>query len=206
MKYKKLREKARELNETTAAKRKEMYFTDTVAWFAYLGLLRQNIVEPKRVRLTLGDTLLAAELEPRIYELLPALLVILPEALFFQPGDVPQDLKGIVEAIKKRRTLTPYRNIPAEKYMHWLSAEAMEIAKRRVSFRAAPRRRGTPTSEVGRFIRAHRIKRALTQEALAQQVDVSIRVIRDLEQGRLSPSLANVSKVLAAFSSFLTIS
>ena len=206
MKYRELRDRARQLDQEAALKRKEKYFRNTLAWFAYLGLLRQNVVEPKRTIVTLAEALLAADLEPRIYELLPALLINIPEALHFEKGDVPQELQDIVDTIKHRRPLKPYRGIPAEKYMHWLSAEPMNIAKRRLSFRAIPRQRQTPTTEIGRFVRDSRVKLALTQEALAQRVDVSVRVIRDLEQGRMSASLANVSKVLAVFSAQLSIS
>lgn len=206
MKYQKFKEIAQTLDREVEGKRSELYFRNTMAWFTYLGLLRQNMIEPKRVEVSLIEALCAAELEPRIHELLPAIMVCLPEALKFKPKDVPADLKAVVLAIKKRRTLIPYKGIKAEKYMRWLNAEAMTIAKRKILFRTKPRLRKKAMTEVGEFVRNSRMKLALTQDALAKKVGVSVRIVRDLEQGRMSASLENVNKILSAFSSRLTIS
>lgn len=200
-----IQKRAKELENQD--KRSGDYFVNVMAWLGYLGLLRNNYVKPKRVSVTLKDVIKAAEIEPRIYELLPAMLIYMPRAFEFQKSEIPKDLDDTVRAIKKKNTIKKtYKGIPAEKYMRWIKSDVLKVAKRRLSFRTAPRKRENQTTEIGHFVRDRRIRLALTQEALAKRCGVSVRVIRDLEQGRMSASLVNVSKILEVFSAKLKIS
>ena len=201
-----LKRKAKELEIKMNARRNEAYFLDVMSWLSYLGLLRNNFAKPKRVSVTLTDALRAAEVEPRIFELLPAILVRVPEAFKFKKADIPEDLDKVVKSIKKKNSdLKPYNGVSAEKYLFWVKSEAMEVARRKLFFRTAPRQRKNKPTDIGVFIRDSRMKLALTQEELAMRVDVSVRIIRDLEQGRLSASIANVNKVLGVFAARLKI-
>ena len=76
--------------------------------------------------------------------------------------------------------------IPPEKYCHWLDAPVMDIARRRLDFRAAPRKRSDGKSVFSDMIRDGRMKLCLTQEAFAKKFNVALKVLRDLEQGKTS--------------------
>lgn len=177
---------------------KEPYFVQTIAWFCYLGILRHSAITPHRHRPHLHDVLMAAQLEPRILELLPAIMVLIPDALIFNKDDVPRDLAKVVNDIKKRGKCGPFRGIPQKKYCHWLNAPVMDIARRRLDFRSAPRKRSDGKSPFSDIIRDGRMKQCLTQEAFAKKHNVSLKVLRDLEQGKTSASIGTVMAILSA--------
>jgi hypothetical protein len=67
----------------------------------------------------LKDALWAAELEPRIFELLPAIINRRPK--YFTYLDLPKDLETVVNELRAGRPMTPYRGIEPEKYQRWTS-------------------------------------------------------------------------------------
>ena len=174
-------------------------FIQTVAWFNYLGLLKHNKILPHRYHPDLEDVLKAGEIEPRILELLPAVLILLPEALRFRKVDLPQDLAAVIEDIQNRRECKPFRNIPAQKYCHWLHAPIIDIARRRLDFRGSPRKRSAIKTDFGGIIRDGRLKLCLTQESFAKKYNLSLRVVRDIEQGKTTASIAALSAILKVF-------
>jgi len=206
MDRKELIKRAQKLEIETRYKRRQPFFRNTMSLFKYLGLLRIKGVGEKRTKITLAETLKAAELEPRIYEMLPAILVCIPEIFeALDPYSFPDDLNQLLEDIKLRRPLGTFRGIPAEKYMHWMNSKAIEMAARRLHFRTMPRRRRNRTSSLGEYIREQRMKLCLTQKELADKIDLSVRVIRDLEQGKMTVSILNANRILKTFSSALVI-
>lgn len=190
---------AKQREDADKVKKAEPYFVKTIAWFHYLGLLRHNNIEACRHTVTLEDALKAGALEPRILELIPAMIVSIPKALKFVPEKLPADLARVVRNIRERKVGIPFRKVPARAYLHWLNAQAMEVAKRRLNFRKAPRRRVANTHDIGDIIRQGRINLALTQRQLSKKYDLSLRVIRDLEQGKLDASIKVANKILAVF-------
>ena len=183
-----LTDKADKLTEDTV-------FQKTVAWFQYLGLLRHNTIKPHRHRVHLQDALRAGEAESRIYEILPAILLLLPEALVHTKADIPPDLNKVLQGIRARKRTGEFRGIPAAKYTRWLHAEVINTARRRLDFRTQPRRRGH-SNILGEIIRDGRIKLAMTQKSFASTYHLSLRVIRDLEQGKMNASLKATNDIL----------
>lgn len=177
----------------------EPFFIKTIAWLHYLGLLRHNAIKPFRYRVTLDEALKAGEFEPRIMELIPAIMVIMPKAFRFDLKKLPMDLAAVVKDIRDRNEGTAFRNVPVHAYRHWLTALAMDIAKRRLNFRKVPRRRVASTHSIGDFIRQGRLALALTQCQLAKKYRVSLRIVRDLEQGKLDASIKATNEILAVF-------
>jgi ribosome-binding protein aMBF1 (putative translation factor) len=193
-----LEEKAREAREQPA-------FQNVLAWLTYLGLLRHNRVEKRRVEVPLHNVLQAGVLEPRILEILPAIMVCIPEALIFRDKDVPEDLRAVTKAIRERKALAPFRGVPAQAYLHWLKSALMDDAKKRLHFRSLPRNRGEASTKFSAAVRNGRMARLLTQKEMAEKFGLSLRVIRDLEQGKLTASIDNAAKVLAALDRKLTV-
>ena len=178
---------------------RQPYFIQTIAWFQYLGLLKHNTILPHRYHPELGDVLKAGAVEPRVLELLPAVLMLLPEAVRHKKRDIPKDLAAVIDDIQNRRDSKTFRGVPPEKYRHWLKAPIMDIARRRLDFRGAPRRRSAGSGSFGDIIRDGRLKLCLTQEAFAKKHNLSLRVVRDLEQGKKTASIASLIEILAVF-------
>jgi DNA-binding transcriptional regulator YiaG len=192
--------RAKEKELKNRVERETPHYKRTMAWLGYLGLLKHNKIKPKRYNdLTLAEALLAAKVEPRVSELLPAIMVLMPEALKFTLNDVPRDLKLVVKAIKARTTLPVYCGIDPVDYMRWLYSSILPIAKRRVEFKKKPRRRLPTGTDIGQFVKRKRLELVLTQLEFAQTYDLPLRVVRDLEQGKLSASIANVNRILKVF-------
>jgi DNA-binding XRE family transcriptional regulator len=178
---------------------KEPFFVETIAWLHYLGLLRHSTIPARRYHPHLRDVLKAGELEPRIFELLPAIMILIPEALRFKKRDIPHDLAEVIRNIQnKDEEAKPFRGITWQKYRHWLTAAVMDLARRRLDFRKTPRRRADAAGSFAEIIREGRIKLSLTQKDFAKTYNVSLKALRDLEQGKTTASLSTVICILNA--------
>jgi DNA-binding XRE family transcriptional regulator len=185
---------------------KSPFFVETIAWFHYLGLLRHNIITPVRHHPHLNDVLKAGELEPRIFELLPAVMILIPEAIQFKKQDIPLDLAQVIKAIQTRsNAVKAFRGVPAQKYCHWLHAPVMDVARRRLDYRRTPRRRNEGHGSFAEVIRSGRLRLSLTQKAFAEKYNVSLKVLRDLEQGKTTASLGTVISILTALGRTLRV-
>jgi hypothetical protein len=118
MTNKKLIEKAKQKAERFQKLRKDPRYLKTIGKLKREGLLDVRDVTEYRGQVFLDDALWAAEMEPRIYELLPAIIVKRPK--FFAFLKLPKDLEVVVKEIKKGRAKTPYQGIDPEKYNHWV--------------------------------------------------------------------------------------
>ncbi len=199
-----LLEQAKQKNALIKMQKEQPLHIHTIAWFHYLGILRHNKISPHRHVVTLRDALEAGKLEPRILELLPAILVVLPRALKFSPKEIPDDLANILKCIRARKSSDEFRGIPPQVYLHWLDAPVMDLAKRRIDFHRVPRRRIRKTHAIGEVIRCERFRLSLTQKELAEKYGLSLRIIRDLEQGNLNVSLKATLDILKVFNCTLS--
>ena len=178
--------------------RADPVFQKVMRWFVYLGLLRSNETEAKREKVSLDDALRAGKVERRILELLPAILVKCPEVLVFEQNQVPSDLMKVSVALRKGQEAAMFRGVPFKQYTQWLRAPALTLARRRNYFRALPRDNRRETTPLGQLIRNARLGQNLTQRELAKKHRLSLKVIRDLEQGKLTSSFDRVELVLKA--------
>jgi hypothetical protein len=71
--------------------------------------------------ISLTEALWAAEVEPRIAELLPALLVRRP-ALFVDARTLPDDLALVVAALRRNEVPADFLGVPGAKLHRWLSS------------------------------------------------------------------------------------
>jgi len=87
-----------------------------------LGLLTTNESVPQtREPIDVADALWAAEVEPRIAELLPALLVRRP-ALFAATDALPDDLAQAVAALRRNEVPAEFRGVPGVNLHRWLTS------------------------------------------------------------------------------------
>ncbi len=176
-------------------------YIKTIAWLHYLGLLRHNQISPKRHQVNLTEALAAGELEPRVYELLPAVMVMLPKAFKYNDDEIPNDLSQAMTCLRKnQQRAANFRGIPPQKYRYWQASNLMEIARRKIDARHLPRRRfGSSTNAIGEVILNGRLMLAMNQRQLAKEYSISLRVLRDLEQGKMDASLKMVNRILEIF-------
>lgn len=179
--------------------RRQPAYIKTIAWLHYLGLLRHNKIAPERHRVQLTEALEAATIEPRILELLPAIMVKIPGVFQFKKNEIPKDLAIVVKQLGKGADAPEFRGISPQKYNQWLASTLLDVAKRRLSPKQSPRRRSAPANDIAEVILEGRLMLALTQRQLAKTYNISLRIIRDLEQGKMDASLKSVNLILAVF-------
>jgi len=76
-------------------------------------------IEPHRIPITIEDALWAGRLEPRILELLPALIIKRP-SLFVTIEHLPEDLRDAVAAVGRNREPDDFRGVPGADLLRWL--------------------------------------------------------------------------------------
>ncbi len=76
-------------------------------------------VAPFRGEVDISDALWAGAVEPRVLELLPAIILKKP-GLFLCDGGVPEDLQAVAHAIRRGEASEPFRGVPASQYLPWV--------------------------------------------------------------------------------------
>lgn len=115
-----LQERARRAFDQVACGRRDPRYERVLGKLRQAGLLHTNFPVPaQRGPLAIEDALWAGELEPRVLELLPALIVKKP-ALFESVGQLPADLDAAVRSLRRNETPAPFRGIPGEDLLRWL--------------------------------------------------------------------------------------
>jgi len=116
---KKLIEKAKRKLRALQKLRNDPRYLKTIGKLKLAGLLDVRGIPGYRGQIFLHDALWAAELEPRVYELLPAIIARRPK--FFVFFQLPEDLARVVKEIKRGHPETSYQGVTPEKYNQWVS-------------------------------------------------------------------------------------
>ena len=135
MKNNELLRKAKKKVEQLKKLRADPRYLKTLGKLKKEGLLDVRDIPAYRGQVFLQDALWAAELEPRIFELLPAIVARRPTLFAFL--ELPPDLDQVVREVKARKAVTPYQGIEAEKYDRWTAfvGRTKAIPKVPISFR-----------------------------------------------------------------------
>ena len=198
-------ERARKREARQRLRRANPAYERAMAWLGFTGLLRHNRIRPRRVEVSIEDLLAAAELEPRVMEILPATLLVLGDFIDWSPERLPPELQCAMEKLKATPTAAAPEEHATNQYLQWRNTPALRQAAARLAPRKRPRQRRELSTEVGDFIRSARIERGFTQAHLSQQFGVSLHALRDLEQGSLRPSLGRVLEILTTLNLHLTL-
>lgn len=110
-------EKAKKRAKRLARLRQDPRFLKTMGKLKRAKLLEAGDVPEYRGIVFLEDALWAAQLEPRIYELLPAIILRRPQ--FFSFFILPKDLEQAVNGLKTGHPKTPYQDIEPKDYKKW---------------------------------------------------------------------------------------
>jgi len=116
-----IQSRARRRYAAIERKRRDPRYRRVVGRLVAAGLLStSDPVKPSRAVLKLDDVLWAGAVEPRIFELLPALIIKRP-ALFRSSSELPEDLAAVVAELRRNRTPETFRGIPGEAMQRWVS-------------------------------------------------------------------------------------
>lgn len=118
MNWKEIQKRAGKKSKILERKRKDPRFLAVIGRLVHEGFLKVRDVPPTRARPTVEDALYAGEVEPRVLELLPAIIARRPK-LFLQTRPLPADLELVIRDIKRGKPEREFRGIPAEKYAAW---------------------------------------------------------------------------------------
>lgn len=100
--------------------RRDPRYRRVLGRFVAAGLLSTSEqTKPYRRAIRVEDALWAGELEPRILELLPALLIKKP-SFFANPTQLPDDLAEVVRLLRRAEVPTDFRGIPGADLARWL--------------------------------------------------------------------------------------
>lgn len=101
-----------------AQKRQDPRFVKTMGKLKRAGFIDIRNIPETRGQVFLDDALWAAKIEPRIHELLPAIIVKHPKFFTFQT--LPHDLETVVQEIKRGKAKSTYQGFEAKDYERWV--------------------------------------------------------------------------------------
>lgn len=116
-----LQRKAQRKQKRMARLRRDPRYLAAIGAFVHARLLSTNAnIEPKKGPVALGDVLWAGKIEPRLLELLPAVMLKKPSLIRDEDCMIPRDLGEVVEHLRRNETPPDFRGIPGEKLQEWV--------------------------------------------------------------------------------------
>lgn len=114
-----LRRKAQQKQKRLERLRRDPRYREVVGVFLHAKLLTTNVeVEPRKGPVALKDVLWAGRLEPRLLELLPAVMIKKPSMIEY--GRIPADLEGVLDRLRHNETPPDFRGISGAKLQEWI--------------------------------------------------------------------------------------
>lgn len=115
-----VQERARQRREKLRRARRDPRYRRVIGRLVATGALSTTEkITPYKEPVKISDALWAGQVEPRILELLPALMVKRP-SLFIQGEQLPEDLREAVAALRKDMTPKDFRGIPGPALRRWV--------------------------------------------------------------------------------------
>ncbi len=115
-----LQARAKRRMAALARARRDPRFKRVIGRFRAAGLLTTTMdIEPHREPIRVEEALWAGRTEPRVLELLPALIVKRP-SLFQNAGDLPEDLDEVVASLRRNEEPPEFRGVPGRVVLRWL--------------------------------------------------------------------------------------
>lgn len=136
----KIQARARKKVQELRARRLDRRYQAVMGRFVREGLLVVNHpVAENAEPVAIADVLWAGEVEPRLLELLPALIVKRP-GLFSDVTPLPADLAGAVAELRRDREPPTFRGIPGRDVHRWLTRVGRKgkVPARLKAFRFTP--------------------------------------------------------------------
>lgn len=119
MNPKKLEKLAKNYEKKLRTKFSDPRYKRVVGKFIAAKLLEHNKVNTYRGPIDLEEVLWVGSIEPRVLELLPAILLRRPKLIRIL-GEIPTDLRGVLIALKKGVATQDFRGVKAIQYTPWV--------------------------------------------------------------------------------------
>ena len=118
-----LQARAQKRHQALRRKHRDPRFRNVMGRFLEEGLLETKVegITPRRQAVPLDDALWAGTVEPRIMELLPAVLVKKPN-LLRMPKVLPDDVVEVMHAIRHGKPAPSFRGVAPDQYLPWVTA------------------------------------------------------------------------------------
>jgi len=100
-------------------KRNDPRFIKTIGKLVAAHLLESNTIKPFKGNVTLQDALWAGQFEPRILELIPAIM-LKKKNLFQLKGLCPEDLADVIKRVVHGEEAIPFRSVEPRLYLRWV--------------------------------------------------------------------------------------
>lgn len=114
-----LRRKAIRKHKRISRLRRDVRYRAAIGAFVHAKLLTTNVdVEPEKGPVALKDVLWAGRVEPRLLELLPAVMIKKPSLI--EHATIPRDLEVVLEQLRRNEVPPDFRGIPGEKLLEWV--------------------------------------------------------------------------------------
>jgi len=111
--------KAKNQYQKLLKQKKDPRVQETLGKLVYAGLLKNINCVPVPGPVDLTAALLTGDIEPRVLELLPALLLKKPK-LITGKNKMPDDLKETLFAIVRGQTSKPFRGVAPQDFLKWI--------------------------------------------------------------------------------------
>jgi hypothetical protein len=114
-----LRRKAQRKQRRLARLRRDQRYREVLGAFVHAKLITTNDeVEPRKGPVALKAILWAGRLEPRLLELLPAVMIKKPSMVEY--SKIPPDLDRVLDQLRHNETPSDFRGIPGTKVQEWI--------------------------------------------------------------------------------------
>lgn len=127
MKEDKILKKFQARAKALAAAKREDRFVHVIGKLKRAKLLDATEIPEYRGPVELADVLWAGTIEPRVLEVLPALMATKPK--YLRTYGMPEDLKQIVEGIHRGNAFQEFRGIPPKDYCQWLPQSRFRVSQ-----------------------------------------------------------------------------
>ncbi len=114
-----IKKRARTAFAKTQRATKDPRYARVLGRFVAEGLLVHNRIPAFRGPITLDEALWVGEWEPRVLELLPAVLLKRP-GILRNPSEIPEDLREVLVELRHGRPEKPFRGVLAKDYAQWV--------------------------------------------------------------------------------------
>lgn len=114
-----LRRKAQQKQKRLARLRRDRRYREVLGAFLHAKLITTNVdVEARKGPIALKDVLWAGRLEPRLLELLPAVMIKKPSMIEYDR--IPPDLAHVLDLLRHNKIPPDFRGIPGTKLLEWV--------------------------------------------------------------------------------------
>jgi hypothetical protein len=111
--------------EKLAAAKKENRFRHVIGKLKCARLLDAPGIPEYRGPVDIKDVLWAGKIEPRVLEVLPALMIRRPK--FLRSYEIPEDLEKVLVGIRRGKAHEPFRGVSPERYLRWLDGRGSQL-------------------------------------------------------------------------------